>query len=169
MSHRCMNSGHRDRCTCLSLRCQRRPACGGDWILQKLDLSSSYWEQIYEVAKRWLREKYSQLNHITLSQCQIISLCKAYRTICLSLEPARTSFCVFFFFSRLCQWGEERSREQRERKVGILPYRRTIKTNKLLGRFMFSVISAQSHCHMKQRAWEIVRGTEECLVCLQGY
>lgn len=59
-------------------------------------LQQSYWEQIYEVAKRWLREKYSQLNHTTLSQCQIISLCKAYRTIRVSLDPARTSFCVFF-------------------------------------------------------------------------
>lgn len=54
-------------------------------------LQQSYWEQIYEVAKRWPREKYSQLNHTTLLQCQIISLCKAYKTIRFSLEPAQIS------------------------------------------------------------------------------
>lgn len=70
--------------------------CEDDWILKILDLCSRLTGSRF---MRWQRggweEKYSPLNHTTLLQCQIISLCKAYKTICFSLEPAQTSsFCV---------------------------------------------------------------------------
>lgn len=56
---------------------------GGRGIQPRLNIKDtgarrpSYWEQIYEVAKRWPREKYRRLNHNSLPQRQIISLCEA--------------------------------------------------------------------------------------------
>ncbi len=132
-------------------------------------LQQSYWEQIYEVAKRRWREKYSQLNHTTLLQCQIISLCKAYRTICFSLEPARTalSFAAFFFLG-VKSTRKGIKEETKKRSIYV-----TLELDEILmSSFMLLSFLPKSTRRTKPREWEVVRlllrGIEECLGCLQA-